>query len=330
MIFVINRDKLYPKEAIKTFRSGFSGEKFPAFNEDNLLTLSQKIRTKYAKIRGDESNDPSVSIIIPVLYDSESSKDLFELILQLVSNNVTRTVEILLVINGMTTQQDLEDSELSRLLKELPIKLIYLSQKDDKRELKIRKARQAGLNESKGEFVISLDADCDIGPNYISGLVASLQDSTFAYGPVWYETSKWERSEKLAKVTTLFAKSIKAFIGEPSYQGGNHAFRRNDLKDMKLGEKSILDNFYLLVDGLEQEIPIKIRDLVKRGEINLSESNHDLSKRVERISFSSRSGIFTPFGYAERAKNPVDMLLSQLRSGGKRLKKSLVKSFFDK
>ncbi len=330
MIFVINRDSFYPKDAIQTFRSGFGGGKFSAFIEDNLGILSQEIKTKYAEIRGDESIDPSVSIIIPVLYDSESSKDLFELILQLVSNNVLKTVEILLVINGMRTQLDLENSELSRLLKELPIKLIYLSQEDDKRELKIRKARQAGLNESKGKFVISLDADCDIGPNYISGLVTSLQDSTFAYGPVWYETTKWERWEKLAKFTTLFAKSIKAFIGQPSYQGGNHAFRRDDLKDMRLGEKSILDNFYLFVDGLEQEIPIKIRDLVKRGEIDLAEDSDGLSKRVERISFSSKSGIFTPFGYAERVNNPVDMLLSQFRNGGRRLKKSLKRSFIGK
>jgi glycosyltransferase involved in cell wall biosynthesis len=146
-------------------------ESFVKKFEDNLPI---KLKSQYPKIELDTSK-PIVSVIIPIYnYGIQ-----FEKTLNSVYDSTYKNVEIIIVNDGSTDQYVLE--KLKSLSDISNIKIINQENKGPSA------ARNRGVQESKGDYILPLDADDMIKPEYIESCLRILKKNPNV-SPVYCDT----------------------------------------------------------------------------------------------------------------------------------------------
>ena len=138
-----------------------------------------------------------VSVVIPCY---NQSKYLPDAVLSVI-NSTYKNIEIIVVNDGST---DITEENLKKLL---PDNVILLNQKNSG----VCAARNNGINASTGEYILPLDADDKIAPEYIEKAVTILDENP-AIGIVYCEAQffgakndKWDL--KPATVTNMLAEN---------------------------------------------------------------------------------------------------------------------------
>lgn len=258
------------------------------------LCLVEEARHKYNNLRNPNGetgevplSPPKVSVVIPV-YSAESTRETLKLIGSLLENKDAPTTEIIAVVNGNESEDDLKNLEIAGILEEIGLKVLYKNNSSTDKNRNIFRARQEGLEATEGEHILNVDADCVVSKQWIRNLSAQLEESTFAYGPVVMKKTSNLTAEKMMMTVSVIAKAGKVFTGLLPYQGGNHAFNKEDVL-------AITAKPYELIEMNESELPVKLSEIVEK---NLS------------IGFVSNAGIITPFGYAEHADSSWELIVS--------------------
>jgi len=124
---------------------------------------------QYTK-RSESIHIPEVSVIVPLLNEEESLRELFTLI-QETMQRMKKSYEIIFVDDGSS---DKSFEVLSALHNEYPniIKAIRF-----RRNFGKSAALSAGFKEAQGEYIITMDADLQDDPNEIPSLIETLGDS---------------------------------------------------------------------------------------------------------------------------------------------------------
>jgi len=110
------------------------------------------------------------------------------------------------------------------------VKLISLNEIDAINSYK-KKAIQTAIGEAKGELIITTDADCRMGPNWLKTIVAYYQDGGYKMisSPVVYfdEASLFERAQSLEFLFLIGMGASTIGNGKPSTcNGANLAYER--------------------------------------------------------------------------------------------------------
>jgi glycosyltransferase involved in cell wall biosynthesis len=124
---------------------------------------------QYTK-RSESIHIPEVSVIVPLLNEEESLRELFTLI-QETMQRMKKSYEIIFVDDGSS---DRSFEVLTALHNEYPniIKAIRF-----RRNFGKSAALSAGFKEAQGEYIITMDADLQDDPNEIPSLIETLGDS---------------------------------------------------------------------------------------------------------------------------------------------------------
>jgi glycosyltransferase involved in cell wall biosynthesis len=124
---------------------------------------------QYTK-RSESIHIPEVSVIVPLLNEEESLRELFTLI-QETMQRMKKSYEIIFVDDGSS---DKSFEVLTALHNEYPniIKAIRF-----RRNFGKSAALSAGFKEAQGEYIITMDADLQDDPNEIPSLIETLGDS---------------------------------------------------------------------------------------------------------------------------------------------------------
>jgi len=130
--------------------------------ENNLNIYTKEIRTKLIKLRGNLNVNPKFSIIVPAHNEEEYVLQLLESISN--QKNICN-VEVIIVVNNTKDRT-------AEFAKKCGAKVI--DYKLDKKYPPVAYARQKGLDESKGEIILSTDADVLVGENWIEELTKPL------------------------------------------------------------------------------------------------------------------------------------------------------------
>jgi glycosyltransferase involved in cell wall biosynthesis len=147
---------------------------------------------KQSKKQSRTTDTPSISIVVPLLDEEDSLRELFTLIDETLQR-MEKSYEVLFVDDGST---DKSFEVLSALHAEHPgtVKVIRF-----RRNFGKSAALSAGFKEARGEFIITMDADLQDDPNEIPSLIETLGDS---YDLV----SGWKKKRRDSIIFTLPSK----------------------------------------------------------------------------------------------------------------------------
>jgi glycosyltransferase involved in cell wall biosynthesis len=120
--------------------------------------------------QSDANHIPHISIVIPLLNEEESLRELFSLINETMQK-IKKSYEIIFVDDGST---DTSFEVITALHTQYPsiIKAIRF-----RRNFGKSAALSAGFKEAQGEYIITMDADLQDDPNEIPSLIETLGDS---------------------------------------------------------------------------------------------------------------------------------------------------------
>jgi cellulose synthase/poly-beta-1,6-N-acetylglucosamine synthase-like glycosyltransferase len=114
---------------------------------------------------------------------------------------------------------------------------ILLKNSDDKSSGK-KAALDFGINHSTGEIIITTDADCRVGPGWVSSLTAGFRDEKIkmAFGPVAYITGNnlSDKFQSLEFLGLVASGAGAAMAGHPFLcNGANLAYRKSAFQQVK-------------------------------------------------------------------------------------------------
>lgn len=135
--------------------------------EDHLNFWTNEIENKLDKLRGDENINPRFSVVVPAHNEEEYILQFLESVSNQKNND--GGVEVIIVVNDSNDRT----AELSR---KCGAKVIEYKQ--DKPYPPVAYARQKGLEEAKGEIILSTDADIIVGENWIEKMTKPLIKNT--------------------------------------------------------------------------------------------------------------------------------------------------------
>jgi len=133
--------------------------------EDHLNFWTNEISSKLNRLRGDENINPKFSIVVPAHNEEEYILQLLESISNQKNNN--GGIEIIVVVNDSNDRT----AEISR---KCGAKVIEYKQ--DKPYPPVAYARQIGLEEAKGEIILSTDADIIVGENWVEKITQPIME----------------------------------------------------------------------------------------------------------------------------------------------------------
>jgi len=151
------------------------------FSENNKQNLPIIVNSKYPELKINPKL-PLVSIIMPV-YNYGS---MFEKSIQSVFNSTYKNIELIIVNDGST--DDYVISKLKTLESHPNIKIIH------QENLGPSSARNNGIKNSTGEFILPLDSDDMVLPEYIQNCVSILKNNK-NISPVYCDTNHIGQSQ---------------------------------------------------------------------------------------------------------------------------------------
>lgn len=192
------------------------------FNNE-LNSYTKSIKTKLIKLRGSLKINPKFSVIVPA-YNEE---DYILQLLESISNqkNIGK-VEVIIVVNN-------SNDKTAKFAKKCGAKVIDYQL--DKKYPPVAYARQKGLVESKGEIILSTDADALVGENWIKELTKPIiedKNVTVSIGEInFYDGKSLPLINPIMKLIRKY--EIKFFPKNGIVGFANIAFRKKDI--MKVG-----------------------------------------------------------------------------------------------
>jgi len=173
-----------------------------------------------------------ISIVIPVFNEEKSLKELY----QRINNVLKKDWEIIFVDDGSTDSSALQISKIAE--KDKRVSLSSLS-----RHLGKAKALMKGFQNSKGEIVVTLDADLQDEPEEIPKFLAKIDEG---YDLV----NGWKKQRKDSLLVVLFSRILNFFISKFT------ALKIHDINcGFKAYKKSVVTSLNLYGD-LYRFIPI--------------------------------------------------------------------------
>jgi glycosyltransferase involved in cell wall biosynthesis len=181
---------------------------------------------KHSSKQSTTNKIPEVSIIIPLLNEEESLRELFQLI-QETMQRMKKAYEIIFVDDGSTDRSFDVCADLHALYP-LIVKVIRF-----RRNFGKSAALSAGFKEAQGEYIITMDADLQDDPNEIPSLIESLGDS---YDLV----SGWKKVRQDSPIFTLPSRIANAITSKMTgltihdLNCGLKAYRNVVAKELKI------------------------------------------------------------------------------------------------
>lgn len=136
--------------------------------ENNLSIWTDEINLKLNKLRGNKNIHPKFSIVVPAHNEEEFILQLLESVSNQELDNDSR-VEVVVVVNDSNDRT----ADLSR---KCGAKVIEYKQ--DKKYPPVAHARQRGLEEAKGEIILSTDADVIVGKRWVEKMTKPILENT--------------------------------------------------------------------------------------------------------------------------------------------------------
>lgn len=246
----------------------------------------EEVRRRYALLRGDVTQLPDASVVIPVYAGGETVENVVRCLASVVQNEPDLQVEVVAVINGSSEQLQAA-SELFEKMQAVGIRVVQIAFDPELKKLdKILGARQAGIDAAEADKVIMVDADSVVSLSWIKAYATGLEDHAFAYGPVKIQKTGDPIHDVTAGISTV-AKTLKRHAGIPPMQGGNHGLNKRLLPSLGISAEAV----YAEVNRNEQELA----------------HNHG-------AQFLEAAWIDTPNGYAESGKTGIEFLKMYLRN----------------
>lgn len=169
-------------------------------------------------------NKPFYSIIVPVFNEEENIKVLNEEIVQ-VMTSLNKPFEIVYIDDG---SKDRSLEVLKNLKSNTPQIRIIVFEKNSGQSAAI----DAGFRKSRGDLIITLDADLQNDPNDIPLLLEALKDADAAVG--WRATRRDSFKKKITSRLGNFFRNL--FLGENIHDTGCSlkAFKREAIERLKI------------------------------------------------------------------------------------------------
>ncbi len=192
------------------------------FNNE-LNSYTKSIKTKLIKLRGSLKINPKFSVIVP----AHNEEDYILQLLESISNqkNIGK-VEVIIVVNN-------SNDKTAKFSKKCGVKVIDYQL--DKKYPPVAYARQKGLVESKGEIILSTDADALVGENWMEELTKPIiedENVTVSIGEInFYDGKSLPLINPIMKLIRKY--EIKFFPKNGIVGFANIAFRKKDI--MKVG-----------------------------------------------------------------------------------------------
>ena len=184
---------------------------------------------------------PFVSIVMPVHINEPISK-FQRAVTSLLGCRQGPPIEIIIVLNGHQTTQEIQASQLYTIAQNANFKILTCSYIDQPEYRKVERPidifipRQLGLEAAQGEIVLNCDADNIFSPEWVNAYATAFKNNpklTGAYGPVSFYGAVGPIGKILTWIS-IFAKSFKTLLFRyPPFAGHNHALRRKDALQIK-------------------------------------------------------------------------------------------------
>jgi glycosyltransferase involved in cell wall biosynthesis len=187
-----------------------------------MLARRQDIRGSIA----DQDRRMDLSIVVPVLDEEESLRPLYEGLVD-VLDGLDRDYEIIFIDDGS------QDSSFE-ILKEL-----YDSDREHVRVIQFRRnfgktaALTAGFAETRGDIVVTMDADLQDDPSEIPGLLARLNED-YDLVVAWRHERQDSLSKRLPSKVANTVVSLLTGVRIHDLNCGFKAYRREVVQDLKL------------------------------------------------------------------------------------------------
>lgn len=207
---------------------------------DRLAALYEALRRGAG--RADAPERPEVSVVIPVHFQEPTDK-IVRTMQSLLANREAPPTELVVVINGKASSEELEACEPCRIFRRIGAHILTKSYIEDERYVNIVRPayifvpKQIGLQAAQGEVILGTDIDNVFCPEWIRNFKEAFDadpDMLGAYGPVQLYGNTGLIGKTQIVVSTL-VKASKIFIDFPPYAGHNHALRastRDQVPDM--------------------------------------------------------------------------------------------------
>jgi GT2 family glycosyltransferase len=129
------------------------------------------------KLMSNHFNYPIISFVIPAV-----DNKVYNAVISITDQVKQKyKVEIVIVLNNCSDNFFLElNKKISEQIKHHFIKIIFL------KKATIGSARNLGIKNAQGDYVVHMDSDCKLGSNYIDSLIKEIKKNDFeiARGPV--------------------------------------------------------------------------------------------------------------------------------------------------
>lgn len=255
----------------------------------------QEIAARLTDLRGNPELDPQISIIIPVRNEEEH---LLATLDGIASQRQVSRVEVVLVVNNN------DKKDLSAILGEKCGCRVLEYRFSSKKLKPISLARQYGLISSKGEYILTSDADAIAQPQWVHKLIQPLRDDdqvgmTTSHSRLYeWELDKKVKENDHQRVTTRELFEWTGFIG----LGNNMAFRRSDAE--KLGGYNLS-----IYPGEDTEIGVRLSILQQKKSLLLKDDDATVWLSPRRVLVYGAEFILHDwlFMYKDSSGQPINV-----------------------
>lgn len=206
--------------------------------EQACFDTTPALTQAYAGLRGTGSV-PGASVVLP-LHVKEALPTLASCFASLFANTGAPETEVIVVLNGKATMQELLDSPLHAFCQGVGVPLHHISYVEDPRYVDIKRPqnifipKQRGLDVAEGAVVLHTDVDCYYHPGWIAAycqFFAAHPTVQAGYGPVYYDPQDSGPVGRSMTAGSTLVKGLKILAQFPPLAGHNHALRR-DVRDV--------------------------------------------------------------------------------------------------
>lgn len=206
----------------------------PPMSREEVEERVVRLRKNYAALRGDVGTAPEISVVIPVHFQEQANVFLGAL-QSIVDGEDVPSTEIIVVLNGPASDEDLRRTELFRLGTGIGLSVLVISYLDNPeyrdicRPASIFVPKQKGLDAAAGRIVLGADIDSVMSSRWLRTYLDRFradENLAAAYGPVHLQCDGRRGSRLMTRVSTL-VKSGKILLDRPPFAGHNHALRKS-------------------------------------------------------------------------------------------------------
>jgi biofilm PGA synthesis N-glycosyltransferase PgaC len=243
--------------------------------------------------KGEQTIDEFISVIIPFRNESENIISNVESIIK--QDYPADKYEVIYIDDNST---DDSFKKLSEVKKPDRVKVLSLP-KDYSPNAHKKRAIRYGIEQSKGDIIVTTDADCTYTDSWLSSLVSNFDDSTgFVSGPVEFNNSGniFSRLQILEFVGLIITGAGLIGAGKPTIcNAANIAYRKNVFDDVK-GFEYDMDlssgDDELLMQKIAQDTEYKVKFSIDKKSIVKTAPNKSLSEFYHQRKRWASKGLF--------------------------------------